>query len=110
MDLLNFLLLVLAAVGMSHILADGSIFAPLKFWMSKQENWFTRSLFSRKLLELLNCYQCNGFWSGLITYSVYCMGWNWFLWALAISLVSPFFGYLKLYFNILTDVGEHDEK
>ena len=64
-------------------------YPPFKFWLSQEENWFTKSWFSRKFLEMLNCYQCNGWWSGLLVAIMGYFGLTWILWAFAISLVSP---------------------
>src|SRR4051812_12087842 len=49
---------ILATIGMSHVIVDGSIFNPLKIWL-QSAGWL-----GRKILELVNCYQCSGFWSG----------------------------------------------
>ncbi len=116
---MDFFLYIFAAVGLSHILADGSIMIPIKLWLSGEEkNWFSKRLFrwkpdgflNNKILNLLNCYQCNGWWSGLITAIVGWLGLTWLLWAFAISLVSPLFGYLKLYFSMLTSVDNYQEE
>jgi len=103
---LNFILYILAAVGLSHILADGSIFSSFKFWLSEKDTWW-----SRPFLNMMNCYQCNGFWSGLVVFLIALASpWlNFLLWAFAISLVSPLFGYLKLYFAVLTSTDEEEE-
>src|SRR6185503_2384959 len=104
MNFLNFTLYVLAAVGMSHILADASVIAPFKLWLSGKNNWF-----GKKLLEMLNCYQCNGFWSGFAVAVLGWLGLTWVLWAFAISLVSPLFGFAKLYLAMITSGDEHYE-
>lgn len=105
MGFLNFLLYVLAGAGLSHILADASILAPFKFWLSEKDTWL-----SKKALEMMNCYQCNGFWSGLIVAILGFLGWTWLLWAFAISLVSPLFGYFKLYLAMLTASDNYEEE
>jgi len=58
---------ILATIGMSHTLVDGSIFNPFKVWLEKG-GWFRT-----KLLNLMNCYQCSGWWSGLFTGSLMCV-------------------------------------
>lgn len=59
MILLELLVFSFATVGMSHIIVDGSIFNPFKTWLEKG-GWL-----KGKLLSLMNCYQCSGFWSGV---------------------------------------------
>jgi len=51
------LLFLLAAIGMTLIIVEGSIFVPAKKWLA-DHGWL-------KLVELLNCSQCTGFWSGV---------------------------------------------
>lgn len=51
---MNTLLLLLASVGLSHIIVKSKIIQPVKDKMS--DGW---------LLYLLNCYQCSGFYTGL---------------------------------------------
>lgn len=81
--MLELILFILATVGMSHILVDGSIFAPFKMWLSKEGycRWFRM-----KLLSLMNCYQCSGWWSGgtialimwFCGYDPLHVAWDWF--------------------------------
>lgn len=88
-ELLNFILLICAGVGLSHILVDGSIIAPFKFWLSNKNNWFYNNL-----LQILNCHQCSGFYAGIIVYIIYRISPlldNWLdliLWGFAISILS----------------------
>ena len=56
----TFLLFIFASIGLCHIIVDGAIFAPMRGWIAKQDKWGWR-----KLSELLGCYQCTGFWSGV---------------------------------------------
>jgi hypothetical protein len=52
------MLFVFGCIGITHILVDGEIFRPVKELISKYlPNFF---------LKLLNCYQCTGFWVGVI--------------------------------------------
>jgi hypothetical protein len=51
------LLILLAGVGLSHIVVDGSIFSKPRSWVvQKGPEW---------LKTLVTCYQCVGFWNGL---------------------------------------------
>jgi hypothetical protein len=60
-----FLVFALATIGMSHILVDGTIFTSFKTWLGKESSHRFLGWAKAKLLALLNCYQCSGFWSGL---------------------------------------------
>jgi hypothetical protein len=104
-NLYYFLLYILAAVGLSHVLADSSILAPFRFWLSEKNTWF-----SNKLLEMMTCYMCSGWWAGLFVAIAGYFGLDWLLWAFAASLVSPLFGFLKLYLSMLTSVDEEEHE
>lgn len=57
--LVNFILFIFAAIGGTHILVDGNIAQPLRDSVEKHcGKW---------LHDLITCYQCSGFWVGLIT-------------------------------------------
>jgi uncharacterized Tic20 family protein len=104
MDFLNFTLFVTAAIGLSHIIADSSIISPVKVWLSNK-GW-------TKIVDMMNCYQCNGFWSGVFIYMLYLASpyLNLLVWAFAISLVSPLVGYVKLMLEMkITPDETHDE-
>ena len=64
--MVDFLIFCMATVGLTAILVDGKIFAPFREWLEKR----ARSPKDRRtwcgfLLDILTCYQCCGFWSGL---------------------------------------------
>ena len=67
-------LFVLASVGLCHILVDSALMIPLKAHLER--------LGFRKLVKMLNCYQCAGFWSGVLAGSI--------------VLILPRFPYLEL--------------
>lgn len=53
------ILVILAGIGLSHLVVDGSIFSRPRGWIvSNGPDW---------LKKLVTCYQCTGFWTGLIT-------------------------------------------
>jgi hypothetical protein len=54
----EFFLFVLASIGLCHFLVDGALMAPLKEHLTR--------LGLRQLVKMLNCYQCAGFWSGVV--------------------------------------------
>lgn len=77
-----FLLFCLATVGLTAILVDGVIFAPLRNWISREaqarrelrENLrskagkgkgSSKSSIFEFVESILSCYQCCGFWSGM---------------------------------------------
>ena len=64
MKMINFLIFVLAAIGLAHILVDGVIMVPVKNIL---ERWQKAGCpISGWVLKMLACYQCSGWWSGLI--------------------------------------------
>lgn len=51
------LLVILAGVGLSHLIVDASIFSRPRGWIvEKGPSW---------LKTLITCYQCTGLWTGL---------------------------------------------
>ena len=49
---------LIASVGLTHIVVDGSIFAGLRGWVANSGmEW---------LKKLITCYQCSGFWAGVV--------------------------------------------
>lgn len=65
MELTNLALFVLGSVGMTHIIVEGEIFRPIRTFVEKYTVNF--------LSKLINCYQCTGFWCGLLVGSgLYC--------------------------------------
>ena len=50
-------LFILASIGMTHIIIDGSIFEFLRNWIKKN--------LPQKLAQLFQCYMCLGFWCGI---------------------------------------------
>jgi membrane-anchored protein YejM (alkaline phosphatase superfamily) len=61
-----FLIFILATIGMSLILVDGSIFKSFKEWLGKPSWCGLCTWMKEKLLALMSCYQCSGFWSGAV--------------------------------------------
>lgn len=55
----------LGAIGLSYILAYSTIAHPVKVWLG-EKGWL-----GAKLVQMLNCTQCNGFWSGMLAYLAY---------------------------------------
>ncbi len=110
-EFLNFILLICAGVGLSHILADGSIMAPFKFWLADKNNWACN-----KFLEMLTCYQCNGVYSGIVVYLIYRISPlldNWpdfILWGMALSFISHFVGLQKMHMTNLISVDSWEDK
>lgn len=53
-----YILFFFGVIGMTHILVDSTIMEPLR-------NWFDKNL-PEKVSKLIHCYQCSGFWCGII--------------------------------------------
>jgi|GEM_PF-1900660 len=73
-----FLLFCMGSIGLTAILVDGKIFLPLRLWLEQkasdaEERRETLAAKNRQLSrtwpeffrEIITCYQCCGFWSGL---------------------------------------------
>ena len=54
---MNLILFVFSVIGMTNIVVDSTIFAPVRNW--------TKIKYP-KIGELMTCHQCSGFWCGLI--------------------------------------------
>jgi hypothetical protein len=50
-------LFILGVIGMTHIVVDSVIFAPIHKWIKPRCKW---------LVKLMDCYQCSGFWCGIL--------------------------------------------
>ncbi len=53
------ILFILAVIGMTHIMVDSEIMEPV-------EDWAKPHLPEMVHHALFNCYQCSGFWCGLL--------------------------------------------
>lgn len=92
-ELINFIIFILSTVGMTMIIVDGSIFQPVKKYLDKRSLFsiiynkidnstlprlirffaypikllgWTITILKKKILEMVNCYQCCAFWSSVI--------------------------------------------
>ena len=76
--MVDFLIFCMATVGLTAILVDGKIFSPFREWLESRvhvqeerqqanivRDGKKRRTWSGFLLDILTCYQCCGFWSGL---------------------------------------------
>jgi hypothetical protein len=50
------ILFILSVIGMTHIIVDGEISEPIHAWAKPRCSW---------LADLMDCYQCCGFWCGV---------------------------------------------
>jgi hypothetical protein len=68
MTLSDFLLFSVAAIGFTHIMVDSVIMQPLRDWiMTRAQNTTGKTQwFWGKITKILSCYQCAGFWCGLL--------------------------------------------
>jgi hypothetical protein len=61
---INFIFFLLASVGMTKIVVEGSIFEPVRTWLSQGGCGLIGSL-RRFLSRLVECHLCTGMWSGM---------------------------------------------
>jgi hypothetical protein len=53
----DLVLVALASIGLCHVMVDGSLLLPIKGYLGRR-GW-------KRVENMLNCYQCAGFWAGL---------------------------------------------
>jgi hypothetical protein len=101
--IMDFLLYVFASIGLTWIIVDSTISAKFKTWVSER-TWISE-WFKDKFSQLTSCYQCSGFWSGVIVgiimaISDYCPPVRILLYGFASSWLAPL-GYLMVsYLNV----------
>lgn len=99
----NFLIFLMASVGLSIILTKGRVFIPLRAWINKTyedsyaKDGITSTFRSRAMWktfwffrELILCNLCMGFWTGLFIYLAWYrdLSWNIFIFGLVSSIAS----------------------
>jgi hypothetical protein len=96
------LLFALSSIGLCHLLVDSALMAPVKDYLGTH-GW-------QRLVWMLNCYQCAGFWSGLVAGLVLLLG-QWvpylhlLLYGLAASFLGPLAAVFLGYMNTLTSAA-----
>ena len=59
---------LLASISITHIVVGGSIFGPIRKKIINSKNFIVNKL---KISDLVMCYQCSGFWVGVVTAPVW---------------------------------------
>ncbi len=59
---------LLASISITHIFVGGSIFGSFRIFVINSKNKLINIL---KLSDLVMCYQCSGFWIGIITFPIW---------------------------------------
>lgn len=65
--MLNFFLFCLAVIGMTNIIVDSNLFAPVREYLKKE--------LPPKVYEILECHQCCGTWCGFLC-GLILISWN----------------------------------
>jgi prepilin signal peptidase PulO-like enzyme (type II secretory pathway) len=60
--MMELLIAILVAYGISNIIVNGSIFEPLRNWFGGHADKFI----PRKIYQLITCMMCTGFWVGVV--------------------------------------------
>lgn len=84
-----FFISLIVAVGLSHLIVDGQIFDS---WRERIIQKYSEN--NPWVLKLLSCYQCTGFWSGvLVGLVLQPISWNFFahLWWMVALILSILF-------------------
>jgi hypothetical protein len=58
----DLLLFIVGVIGITHIVVDSKITAPIRDWLSNPN----RFIIFKFLHSMMTCYQCAGFWCGLL--------------------------------------------
>jgi len=66
---MNLILFILGVVGLTHIIVDGEISAPVYQWIKPRSPFIAR---------IMDCHQCSGFWCGLALGPI--VSWSPLLW------------------------------
>lgn len=106
---MNLILFGLATIGLSNILVHGKILDVIKFFGKSIRQWLTTPSF---MSELLSCYECTGFWSGLIIGSLFFDPSRWyeiFLYGFAGSVLSQFYSEVIYLLRSKTDFVLNEE-
>lgn len=100
----DFLLFLLGVVGMTMIIVDSTIMAPVRDLLKK--------VLPAKVYALFECYQCTGFWTGLIGGIILFQSnvFVWFMFACAGSAASAFWAILLTYLEArsIVDLGKDE--
>jgi hypothetical protein len=106
---MNLVLFAFATIGLTNILVHGKILDLIKFFGKSIREWLTYPKF---LSELLGCYECTGFWSGIIVGSCFVENPKWYLYLLygfAGSVLSQFYSELVFLLRSKTEFLIEDE-
>lgn len=88
-----FLLFLVAGIGLTNIIVDSSLFAPVRDLLKK--------ILPAKAFKVFECYQCAGMWCGMLVgawlidhhpFTIVCCG---FAISFLASLSAHFFNYLE---------------
>jgi hypothetical protein len=105
---MKLILFALATIGLSNILVHGKILDVIKIFGKSIRQWMQSLKF---LEELLSCYECTGFWSGLIIGSMFFDKSRWyeiFLYGFSGSVLSQFYSELIYLLRSKTDFVVED--
>lgn len=70
------IMFLLATIGMTNILVHGKIFDVLQIGSKSVREWMKTPAFTS---ELLDCYECTGFWAGLFCGTLFFWSDWWFI-------------------------------
>lgn len=108
---MSLVLFALATIGLSNILVHGKILDVVKFFGKSVREWITSINF---FSELLSCYECTGFWSGIAVSAFFIDHTKWYLFLLygfAGSVLSQFYSELVYFLRSKTEfvIEDNDE-
>ena len=126
--MITFVLFLLAAIGMTHVVVDGSVADPFRRFMKwitskllqwieplAEDQWYTKTLqwFAKIPGEVVDCHQCAGFWCGMICGYILIIGefWPVVMCGFANSIAALTTAYVLTYLQArsMVDVGPTEE-
>lgn len=99
--MIEFLLFIIATIGMTKIIVDSSIFSPIRDFFSpptkSNEECPKINPFRKWIGNMMMCHQCSGFWCGLIC------GWKLFYPSFSYGDIL-LFGFAGSYLSLLSEI------
>jgi hypothetical protein len=108
----NLLIFIIATIGLTNILVHGKVLDEIKVCKRSVREWLQYFNFTK---ELLSCYECTGWWSGLLLGLVFVFGigqnpFYLIMYPFAGSVVSAFYSELIFMVRSKTDFVVDDQE
>ena len=104
---MNLILFIIAAIGLTNIMVDSVVMDKPRQWIANRtDNWFFH-----KVNKILECYQCAGFWCGILCAIFLWTPWlSWLLYGFAGSFAAVLAAHVLTYFEAMAVVHLPEEE